>query len=142
MTIQQLSIFIENKSGTFQRVLEILKASNIQIIASCIADTTEYGICRIICSNPGRACEVLKAANISVLLSDVFAIMLDNQPGRAAETMLTFAEKKISISYLYSILLGDKGILIFRTDDQERARETIILNNLNVITEKDLMNLV
>ena len=72
MTIQQLSVFIENKSGTLQRVLNLLKEAGIQLIASTIADTVEYGIYRIICSEPKRAYETLKEAGISVALSDVF----------------------------------------------------------------------
>ena len=55
MTIQQLSVFIENKSGTLQKVLNLLKEAGIQLIASTIADTVEYGIYRIICSEPKRA---------------------------------------------------------------------------------------
>ena len=55
MTIQQLSVFIENKSGTLQKVLNLLKEAGIQLIASTIADTVEYGIDRIICSDPKRA---------------------------------------------------------------------------------------
>ena len=80
MTINQISIFIENRSGTLIKVLEVLKQSGIQIIASTIADTAEYGIYRLICSEPMRAYEELKKANIAVALSDVFAIELDNQP--------------------------------------------------------------
>jgi hypothetical protein len=60
MTIQQLSVFIENKSGTLQKVLNLLKEAGIQLIASTIADTVEYGIYRIICSEPKRAYETLK----------------------------------------------------------------------------------
>ncbi len=142
MTIQQLSIFIENKSGTLQRVLQTLKDANIQLIASTIADTVEYGIYRIICSEPMRAYEELKNAGISVALSDVFAITLDNQPGRAAEALDIFSQANIGISYLYSFLLGGKGILVFRTDNPDKAREVIILNNLKFIADKDLSSLI
>ena len=78
MTVHQLSVFAENKSGTIQRVLDLLKDGNIQIIASTIADTTDYGIYRIICSEPTRAYETLRAAGIQVSLTDVFAITLEN----------------------------------------------------------------
>ena len=62
MTIHQLSVFVENKSGTLLQVLELLKEAHIQLIASTISDTVEYGIYRIICSEPLRAYEVLKDA--------------------------------------------------------------------------------
>ena len=74
MTIHQLSIFLENKSGTLVKVLNLLKHEGIQLIASTIADTAEYGICRIICSEPVRAYEVLKAAGVAVSLCEVFAL--------------------------------------------------------------------
>ena len=138
MTIQQISIFIENKSGTLLKVLQLLKEANIQLVASTIADTVEYGIYRIICSEPSRAYSTLKDAGISVALSDVFALTLDNVPGRAADAIRILTEEGIGITYMYSFLLSGKGILIFRTDNPERTREVIILNDLSFITDKDL----
>ena len=81
MTIRQLSIFIENQSGTLQKVLELIKQLRIQIIACTIADTAEYGIFRIICSEPDRACRELKAVGVAVAISDVFAVELDDGEG-------------------------------------------------------------
>lgn len=141
MTIFQLSIFIENKSGTLLKVLNLLKEAKIQIIASTVADTLDYGIYRVICSEPTRAYSVLKEAGINVALSDVFAIQLDDQPGSAAAVVETFSKENISIAYMYSFLLGGKGILVFRTDNAEHAKEVIILNKLKFIAEKDLANL-
>lgn len=142
MTVHQLSVFAENKSGTIQRVLDLLKEGNIQIIASTIADTTDYGIYRIICSEPTRAYETLRAAGISVNLTDVFAIILENEVGKAADTIKLFSDANIDIAYLYSFMLGDKGILIFRTKDSEKALEIIMLNKLNFVAEKDLSTLI
>lgn len=138
MTIPQLSIFIENRSGTLIKVLDALKEANIQIIASTIADTAEYGIYRLICSEPMRACEELKKANVAVALSEVFAIEIDDQPGRAAEAVKVFSEAGISITYMYSFLLRGKGILIFRTDDKEKAISVIESNQLKSIADSDL----
>lgn len=142
MTVHQLSVFAENKSGTIQRVLDLLKEGNIQIIASTIADTTDYGIYRIICSEPTRAYETLRAAGIQVSLTDVFAITLENEVGKAADTIKLFSDAGIDISYLYSFMLGNKGILIFRTKDAETAHEIIMLNKLNFVAEKDLSKLI
>jgi hypothetical protein len=140
MTINQLSIFIENRSGTLIKVLEVLKQSGIQIVASTIADTAEYGIYRLICSEPIRAFDELKKAGIAVAMSDVFAIELDNQPGRAADAIEIFSKAGISITYMYSFLFNGKGILIFRTDNSEQARESIMQNNLKFIAEEDLLS--
>ena len=89
MTVHQLSVFIENKSGALVRVLRLLKQENIQLIASTIADTADFGIFRIICSEPEKACNVLKEAGVAVSLCEVFAVELDDRPGpsSSARTM-------------------------------------------------------
>ena len=138
MTIRQLSIFLENKSGTLVRVLDLLKQSQIQLIAITIADTAEYGICRIICSDSTRAYQELKAAGVAVALTDVFAIALDNKPGRGADAIKVFSDNDISITYLYSFIVEGKGILVFRTDNSEQASEVIAKNNLKFVTEEEL----
>ena len=142
MTVHQLSVFIENKSGTLVKVLESLKDEGIQLIASTIADTAEYGICRIICSEPVKAYEVLKNAGVAVSLCEVFAIALDDKPGSAADAIGLFAREGISIAYLYSFLLGGKGVLIFRTDNPDKAANVIKTGGLSAILEKDLSKLV
>ena len=142
MTIYQLSIFIENRTGTLVKVLRILKQEGIQIVASTVADTADYGIYRLICSEPERACEKLREGGISVALNDVFALELDNEPGRASDAIEAFVKAGIGISYLYSFLLKGKGVLIFRTDDIEKAREVILENKLRCIAEPDLSKLV
>lgn len=141
MTIHQLSIFIENRSGTLIKVLQILKQSGIQIVASTIADTAEYGIYRLICSEPLRAYEELKKGGIAVALSNVFALELDDEPGRAADAVETFSQAGISIAYMYTFLLRGKGIMIFRTENAEKAEKVIIDNKLKYIQEPDLSNL-
>ncbi len=142
MTVHQISIFVENKSGTLLRVLDLFKDAGIQLIASTISDTVEYGIYRVICSDPSKAYEVLKAAGISASMSEVFAITLDNQPGRAADAVRVLSQAGIGISYLYSFLLGGKGILVFRTDDAERTNEVILRERLASLDDEALVALV
>ena len=142
MTVHQLSVFLENKSGTLVKVLKLLKDEGVQLIASTIADTAEYGICRIICSEPDRAYSVLKNAGVAVSLCEVFALELDDIPGRAADAIEIFSKENISIAYLYSFLLNGKGVLIFRTDNAERARDVIQTSGLRYIAEKDLSKLL
>jgi len=140
MTIHQLSVFIENKSGTLNEILSILKSADIQIIASTISDTVEYGIYRIITSEPQKAFDALKAKNISVNLSDVFAISLDNKVGKAADVISLFADAGINIEYMYSFLIKDQGILVFRTSDSDKTCEIILEQKLAYIREADLSN--
>ena len=138
MTIRQLSVFIENQSGTLQKVLELMKQSRIQIIACTIADTAEYGIFRIICSEPDRACRELKAAGVAVAISDVFAIELDNQPGGAADVVSLFSGAGVGITYMYAFLLDGRGILIFRTGQEAQAQDVIESHGLHAVSADDL----
>ena len=123
--MKQLSIFIENKRGTLLTVLNVLKGAGIQIIASTISDTQDFGIYRIICNDPERAFIVLKEQGITATITDVFAIQLEDKPGEAARVLALFAEADISIAYMYSFLLSGKGILVFRTSDTERTKQVI-----------------
>ena len=141
-TVQQLSIFVENKSGTLLHVLELFKEAKIQLVASTISDTVEYGIYRIIGTEPQRALEVLKTAGISANVSEVFAITLDNVPGRAADAIRLISNAGIGISYLYSFMLSGKGILIFRTDNAEKTNQVIQENNLIPLDSDKLLALV
>ena len=138
MTISQLSIFIENQSGTLIKVLELMRESRIQIIACTIADTAEYGIFRIICSEPDRACEELKAAGVAVAISEVFALEMSNQPGGAADVVGLFSEAGVGITYMYAFLMDGRGILIFRTSETAEAEAVIARHGLRVVSALDL----
>ena len=138
MTIHQLSIFLENTTGTLIQVLRHLKEANVQLVSTTIADTAEYGILRIICSEPLRACEELKKAGVAVALSDVFALQIDNNPGAAADAVELFSRAGIGLTYIYTFLLRNKGILVFRTDKPELTAKTIEDNHLPTISEEEL----
>ena len=142
MTIHQLSVFIENKTGRLVKLLNVLKEAGIQIIASTVSDTVEYGLYRIICDKPTQAYRLLREQGIGVTMNDVFAIQIDNAPGQAAQLFETFSKADINISYMYSFMLKGKGIIIFRTSDTEKAREVISLNKINFISEENLTQVV
>ena len=138
MTIHQLSVFIENKTGSLVKVLNVLKEAGIQIIASTVSDTVEYGLYRIICDKPTLAYTLLREQGIGVTMNDVFAIQISNTPGQAADMFDLFSRNGINISYMYSFLLQGKGIIVFLTGDTDKTREVISLNKLNFISEENL----
>lgn len=133
MTRHQVSVFIQNEAGSLERVFQLFKKEAIQLIASTISDTADSGVCRIICDNPCKAVEALKKAGMAASLTEVFAIELDDVPGKAADTIATFAAAGVNISYLYSFLYEGKGILIFRTDDKEKAASIITENGFRTV---------
>lgn len=141
MTIQQLSIFLDNKVGSLNDILQLFKKLNIQIIASSIADTVDFGIYRIITPDPETAANVLREQGISVNVNDVFALSLDNKAGKAADAVAYFSNAGVNISYMYSFLIKERGILIFRTDKPELAKQIIEKNQLSFFRACELNGL-
>ncbi len=141
MTVHQISVFVENRSGTLVKVLDLFKEAGIQLIASTISDTVEYGIFRIICSEPMKAKRVLEEAGVSSNVSEVFAITLDNTPGTAADAVRMLSREGIGISYMYSFLLSGKGILIFRTDDPQKTVRIISERGIRTLDDESLLSL-
>lgn len=137
MTIKQLSIFIENKGGMLITVLDLLSKAGIQIIASTVADTNDYGIYRILCDNPMKAYSILKEAGVNSQLTDVIALSIDDTPGMAADAIRKISVARVDILYMYSFLWKNKGVLVFRTNNNDLANETIILNKLKPLSEED-----
>lgn len=135
--MKQLSIFIENKGGTLIKVLDILSKAKIQIIASTIADTQDYGIYRVLCNKQEEAYLALKEGGINVQLTDVLAIAIDDIPGQAAKAVQAISESNVSILYMYSFLWKNDGVLVFRTNDSAKTEEVISKNNMTILTEKD-----
>lgn len=139
--LNQLSIFIQNKAGTLEKVLCLFKKSEIQIVTTTLADTQDFGIFRVICTEPQRALLVLKEAGITATLTEVQAISLDNTPGQAADALEIFAAADIEISYLYSFLLKNRGVLVFKTDNQAQSDQIIAEHRLTTLDDKALLEL-
>ncbi|MEE1288978.1 MAG: amino acid-binding protein [Bacteroidaceae bacterium] len=136
-TLKQLSIFIENKSGTLIKVLELFSKAKIQIIASTIADTQDYGIFRVLCSSPCLAYTILKEHGINVQLTDVLAIAIEDEPGHAALAISALSEAGVNILYMYSFLWQGRGVLVMRTDESDKAMEVIEKREMVLLGEDD-----
>jgi len=138
MTVSQLSVFLENKTGYLNQVLAVLAKYNINIIALTVADTSDYGILRAIVSDPEKALEVLRAEQFSVRIHDILSIEMDAAPGTMSRILDLFTAADICIEYVYAFSFGSKSILILRTDNRDKSVEIIKANNLKSITEADL----
>jgi hypothetical protein len=138
MSIKQLSIFLENKSGRLTEVLETLGQQKINIAALSIADTSEYGILRLIVSDPQESLKLLKAREFSVNMTDVIAIETPIEAGSFAVALKNFSEENISIEYMYAFAYHDKGIMVMRTDDRQKAFKLIENKKIKVVTIDDI----
>lgn len=141
MIVQQLSVFLENKSGRLTEILDFLGMENIRIIAASVADTSEYGIMRLITTDNERAFSLLKANRVSVNLSDVFVLSNSGRVGDFSRQLKYFALAGISIEYMYCFSVQKKAFLIIHTNNREASRQVINFNKLTVISEAELKEL-
>ncbi|MBP5366116.1 MAG: acetolactate synthase [Bacteroidales bacterium] len=141
MTINQISVFVENKFGRLNEILSFLSKENIRIVAATVADTTEYGILRLITTNQHKAFQLLKAQGISANLSDVLAIKTDPSAGKLSETVEIFTKAGISIEYMYCFSDKSNGVVIIRPNNMDAAHEVIRRNSLNCLVESELSEL-
>ena len=142
MMIKQLSVFLENKSGRLNEVLDILGQADIRIIAATnedLAGAVRQG--RLITSDTAGAYEVLKEHRVSAQQSDVVALTCDSQAGVFASQINSFAREGVSIEYMYCFAIRDKAFLILRTSDNSRIDEIACRYGLHIITEQELLQL-
>ncbi len=123
--MKQLTVFIENRMGRLEEVTEILSKNNINIICISLADTSEYGMLRMIVSQPAAACEALSSSGFSALLTDVTAVKLPHHFGSLKKLSGLLSENSIDISYMYALTSGDDAAIVIKTSDTERAEELI-----------------
>ena len=140
MQIQQLSIFVENKSGRLAEITRVLGDANIDIRAISIADTSDFGILRLIVDKPDEAVEALKNAGMTVSLTGVIAIGINDKPGEFAKAMAILAQEKIGIEYMYAFISRDKGkaFVILRVDDDGRAVNVLKAQDITILTAEEI----
>ena len=137
-TIRQLSVFLENKSGRLHEVLEALGNAGINLTALTVADTSEYGILRLLVSDPEKGCKLLKSLGFRVNLTEVISLSISHQADSLAKTLKDFSDEELSIEYMYAFSLGEKAIVVLRTDNHVKAQEIIERNNYTSVSEDEI----
>lgn len=135
MQVRQVSIFLENKSGRLADVTRVLGNSNIDINALSIADTTEFGILRLIVNNPDTAVEALREHGFTVGITEVIAVCVDNKPGGLSVALNYLEKNNIGIEYMYSYLgntRDGKAIIIIRVEDTQKAMNVLTDNGVDI----------
>ncbi len=121
MTIKQLSIFLENKTGRINDLTKILGKHGINMHAFSMAETTDFGILRLIVSDVERAVEVLRNENFAVMLTDVVCISCPNEAGSLSEILDHLAQNDIFIEYMYAFAEGDKANVVIHPNDLDKC---------------------
>ncbi len=140
MFIKQISVFVENKFGRVAKIIELLGVNNINISALSIADTTDFGILRLIVDKPENAVSVLKENGVMAKCTDVIAVAIDDRPGGLSKVMGSLTDKEITIEYMYAFVgkKADKALMVVRTDNMEKSVDVFKESGVELITSADV----
>lgn len=138
MTIRQISVFLENKSGRINDVTKALGKAGINMHAFSMSETTDFGILRLIVSDVDRAIEVLRAANFSVIQTEVICISCANTAGSLSVILERLADQNIFIEYMYAFAQGDKANVVIRPNNLSRCLEVLKQMDCSVLTAGSL----
>ena len=143
MTVKQISIFVENKEGRIKKAIDALAKENINIRALSIADTTKYGILRLIVSDNAKAIETLEKDGFIVKENEVIILAVPDEPNGLNSTLAVFDEKGINLEYLYAFVSSktDEAIVVMRLENMEKAIETLNASNVKILDENDIKDL-
>jgi len=140
MKIKQLSVFLENRTGRLANITTMLGDANINILALSLADTSDFGILRLIVDDVEKADAELRKHNTVCMINEVTAVEIDNKPGGLGRILQALQDKGINVEYMYAFAepRSDKAAMIFRFDAPEEAGAALLEAGINVFGELDL----
>ncbi len=143
MNVTQISVFVENKTGRLSAVTGALAGAGIDIRAVSISDTTEFGILRMIVNEPDRACEVLRANNFTISVTEVIAAEIDDRPGALNSAIGQLCGANIRVEYIYACLnpLDGKAAVLFKVDDNRLAVKVLTENGVTLLDDSRIRSL-
>ena len=135
MTAKQLSVFIENRKGRLGEVLKVLKENDVNIFSLSLADTTEYGLLRVIVNAPEKARDVLIDAGFSSMITDVFIIKVPHVAGSLQQILTVIAENDVNVEYMYGLSVeSEDASIVMKTNDIDSARKVLSKFNIGTMT--------
>ena len=139
MFVKQLSIFLENREGRLEEALKILKDNGINIISLSLADTSDFGLLRLIVNDPEKARQVLRESRFSSQVGDIIAIRISHTVGSLSRVLSAVTEADINIEYMYTLSVGIEGAsLALKTSDLARTVEVIGTKSVHIYTQEEL----
>ncbi len=135
MKVEQISIFLENKPGTLESATRVLRDAGINIRALSLADTSDFGVLRLIVNDVEKAKQVLKDAGFTVGRTSVVAVLVPDRPGGLHGILEVLSRENINVEYMYAFVerSGENAIIIFRFNMTDRAIEVLQKNGFNVL---------
>jgi hypothetical protein len=135
MRVEQISVFLENKAGRLAEVASILAEADINIRALSLADTSDFGVLRLIVNDNQKAADILKNRGFTIGKTDVVAVEVEDRPGGLCKILEILNSTQINVEYMYAFAphSGDKAVMIFRFDHIDEAVKILSENGINVI---------
>lgn len=143
MLIKQISVFIENKPGRLAAIIDALGKNDIDISALSLADTSEYGILRLIVNKPEEAAEVLKDIGVVVKITNVLAVAMDDTPGGLAKVLSVFVANEINVDYMYAFVatVSKKALMVVKVSDADSAVKALDNAGISTVEAKEIYRL-
>lgn len=140
MKVEQISVFLENKPGGLEKVTRILRDAGINIRTLAVADTSDFGIVRLIVNDVEKATGVLRASGFTVSRTTVVAVEVPDRPGGLHGILEVIAKENINIAYMYAFVekSGENAVMLFRFDQQDRAIEVLTKSGIAVLSGEKL----
>ena len=140
MKVEQISVFIENKSGRLAEIARLLGEAGIDIRALSLADTNDFGILRLIVNDREKAKEVLKEKGFTVSKTEVVAVEVPDRPGGLYQILHKLDSVAINVEYMYAFVerCGDNAVIIFRFDETDKAIKTLVESGFNILEGEHL----
>lgn len=139
--VKQISVFVENKHGKLSTITRILADNGVSIRALCMADTTDFGIFRLIVSDYVKAESALKAEGITCSVTEVLVVEIDDTPGAFADAMSLLADNEISLEYVYAFLTPEigKAYIIIRVEDNAAAAKALKAGGIKLVAQEEII---
>ncbi len=143
MEVKQISLFLENKKGRLSEAMDVLAKADINIRALSIADTSDFGILRLIVADPDKAKKVLAKSNFTVRESDVIAVGVSDKPGGLAGVLKFLTDADINVEYMYAFVekSGEKAVVVLRTDSISNGKKALKKAGVTVLSSRDVYGL-
>ena len=143
MLVEQISIFLENKAGRLADITRVVAEAGVNIRALSLADTSDFGILRLIVSDNDKAKAVLKENGFTVGKTDVVAVEVEDRPGGLSRILGVLSKENINVEYMYAFVQhsGENAVIIFRFDDIDVAVKLLQENNVRVLEGKTVYTL-
>ena len=139
MVAKQLSVFIENRQGRLGEVLNVLKENDVNILSLSLADTTEYGLLRLIVNNPELGKEKLAEDGFSTILTDVLVLKISHQSGSLQQLLKILSDNDVNIEYMYGLSIdGEEASVVLKTSNIIKAESVLSEQGVKTLSTKDI----